>query len=84
MKLQIKPLKLPDRYIPNTSDHIRLHGHNPEKNDAFTSDVDELSIGTVIQIPEISNDLKILLLIHHLLHQNRYKHKRNLLLIERL
>ena len=63
MKLQIRPVKLPDRYIPNTSDHIHFHGHNLEKSDAFTSDVDELSLGTVMQIPEITNDLKILLLM---------------------
>lgn len=62
LKEQLKNINFPDKYIPNRKMHFEHWNKNDNKN-IFTSNIDNQSIETIINLHDIDNIYKILLLM---------------------
>lgn len=63
-KLQhmIKPITLPDMYIPNRRDHLRRFSKSDQLGTSFTSDVDMYTIEKILAT-DVDNSLKLLVMM---------------------
>lgn len=62
LKLKLKIISLPEIYIPNTKDHL-IKWNQKNINNAFRSDISEQTVEKIIQINDIDDKWKLLLLM---------------------
>ena len=61
LKMQIQNVNLESNYVPNSQEHQQKWTNNYDKS-AFSSKIDENTVGRIMEIP-VDNHLKILLLL---------------------